>query len=187
MGFLKNLFNNFMKLSRPVYSFVDNQLQFKINSDFFYKYTLDDYDIKTRHDPYILEAYTLASGDIFLEYIRDDFNTSWNGQALSLYEGFFKEKLKINTFEVKESIELDSYVFKTFLVDDSFILHLIYIYDVSSNVIIIDTKGQLYKDLLRSLKDNYTYKFEDEVKGEINFNISIVKENSIKGYFNASD
>lgn len=187
MGFIKDLFGNFMKLSRPVFSFVDNQLQFKINSDFFFKYTLEDYDVKTRHDPYIFEAYTLHNEDIFLEYIKDDFNTNWNGQALSLYEGFFKEKLRIYSWEVLESIDIDPYTFKTIKINNNFVLHIVYVYDISTNVIIIDTKGDLYKNLHVCLNANYEYKFANDLKGEINFNISLVKENSIKGFINAND
>lgn len=187
MGLIKNLINKFIKLSRPVFSFVDNQLQFKINSDFFFKYNIDNFDVKTRHDSYILEAYTLHNENIFLEYIKGDHNTNWNGEPLSLYEGFFKDKLRISSLEVIEKVEVDPYTFKVFKVDDNFILHLIYIYDVSTNVIIIDSKGDLYKSLIRCFKSDYKYRFEMEEKGSINYNISIVKENSLKGYIDASN
>lgn len=187
MGFFEKIVKFIASASTPIYKFEDNKLIFKINKEEFFEYDLDDYEIKTRHDSYVSEAYTLNNEDIFLEYIRLDHNSTWNGQALSLYENFFKEKLNIKEFEIIEKKEIENYTFKTYKINDSFVLHLIYVYAVNSDMILIDTKGDLYKSLLLKLNKQYEYRFEKEEKGDINFNISMVKENSLKGFFNAND
>lgn len=187
MNFFKKIVKFIKAASIPTYKFEDNKLIFKVKAEEFYSYELGEYEIKTRHDSYVLDAYTLNTQDIFLEYIRLDSNSSWNGQALSLYEGFLKEKLNFKEFEVIEKKAIANYTFKTYKIDDSFILHMIYLSSVVSDIIILDTKGNLYKNLLFRLDGHYEYKFEKEQKGDINFNISIVKENTIKGFFNASD
>ncbi len=187
MGFFSKIVKFIATASIPIYKFEDNKLIFKITADEFFEYELFEYEIKTRHDSYVIEAYTLNNQDIFLEYIKLDSNSQWNGQALSLYETFFKEKLNIKEFETIEKKEINNYTFKIFKVNDSFILHLIYIYTVNSDIIILDTKGKLYKGLLSRLDKFYKYNFPKEEKGDINFNISMVKENSLKGFFNASD
>ncbi|WP_072682583.1 hypothetical protein [Arcobacter sp. LA11] len=187
MGFFDKILKFIAKASIPTFKFEDNKLHFKVKSEEYYEYDLGTYDIKTRHDPFIMEAYTLNTQDIFLEYIRVDHNTQWNGQALSLFEGFFVEKLNIRDFETIEKKDIEHYTFKTYRINESFVIHSIAIYTVVSDIIILDTKGDLYKNLLFRLDGNYQYKFDKEEKGDINFNISMVKENCFKGFFSASD
>ena len=93
MGFFTKIAKYIAAASIPTYKFEDNKLIFKIESEEFFYYDLGKYEIKTRHDSYVLEAYTLQNNDISLEHVRLDNNSEWNGQALSLYEGFIKEKL----------------------------------------------------------------------------------------------
>jgi hypothetical protein len=187
MGFFNKIINFLATASIPTFKFDDNKLIFKVKAEEFYSYDLENYEIKTRHDSYVLEAYTLSTEDIFLEYIRLDNNSTWNGQALSLFEGFLKEKLNIKEFETLEKKEINTYTFKTYKINNSFIIHMVYIYSVNTDIIILDTKGNLYKNLLFRLDGNYVYKFDDEEKGDVNFNISMVKENTIRSFFNASD
>lgn len=181
MGFFDKIIKTIVSASRPVYKFENNQIHFKINDDYI-SHDLNNYDMKTRHDSYVQQAYTINNEDIFLEYIKLDMNSSWFGEPLSVYEGFFKEKLAIRTLQTLENKEISNYVFQTKKVNDSFVLHFINIYSSDSNAIIVDTKGELYKKLLSCLDSSYEYKFEDEEKGSVNFNISIVKENAIRGY-----
>lgn len=64
---------------------------------------------------------------------------------------------------------------------------MIYVYSISSELFVIDVKGNLYKNLLLSLNKNYKYCYENEQKGDINFNISLVKENSMRGFFDGTE
>ena len=42
--------------------------------------------MKTRYDSYILEAYTLKTDNIYMEYIHTQNDVSWNAQALSSFK-----------------------------------------------------------------------------------------------------
>lgn len=183
MGFFQKIANFIAKASIPTFKFENNQLSFKLKNEEFYNYDINNYEIKTRHDSYVLEAYTLFTQDIFLEYIRLDSSAAWRGQALSLYEGFFKIKLQIKDLSVIEKKEIGNYTFKIYKVDENFILHMIYVSTAISDIMIVDTKGELYKNLLFRLDGKYIYKYENEEKGSVNFNISMVKENAIRRFF----
>lgn len=183
MGFFKNIVDYIVKNSIPMYRFENNSLCFKLPDGNFYEYPVEDYDIKTRHDPYIIHAYTLKTKELFLEHIKNDQSTQWNGQALSLYKGFLRDKLKIKELNLLEKKEIGNYTFKIYEIDESFIIHIIYIFGSSSDTIIIDAKGSLYKGLRQKIEPLYEYKYEQKEKGEINFDISIVKENNLGGYF----
>lgn len=183
MGFFKQVVDFIKKASIPSFRFENNHFYFKLRDDTFYEYDLKEYDMKTRHDSYVIEAYTLSNEDIYLEYMKTDPNTSWNGEALSLYQDFFKEKLFIKSFETLETKKIGTYTFKSFKIDESFVLHMIHIFMGRSDVIIIDMKGDLYKNLLFRLDGNYLYKYDEEEKGSVNFNISMVKENNLRSFF----
>lgn len=183
MGILKNIMQFIAKATIPTYRFENNNLLFKIGSDKFYSYELEEYDIKTRHDPYVISAYTLVTKNIHLEFMRFDNDVNLNANILSVYEDLIKEKLKIKRLEVIEEKDIDTYCFKTYKADNSFIFHIVSLYTSFSELIIIDTKGRLYKELLLSLDSNYVYTFDEEQKGDVNFSISLVKENSMRSYF----
>lgn len=183
MGLIKNFFKNFIKLSRPNFSFEDNELKFKINSDHFYTYALDNVDIKTRHDSYILEAYTLKTDDLFIEYVKVDNDVSWNGLPSSFFISLLKEKLHIKNMEQLEKKEYDGYDFITYRIDEHFILNFIYIYELNKDVFIIDIKSELYENLLKSFDGKYTYKYEKNSDEKMAIDISVVKENAFNGYF----
>ena len=183
MGFFKSLIDTIISATASTFSFKDNTLIFKVSSDEFYTYELGNYDLKTRHDPYVLEAYTLKNKDISLEYIKVDEDTSWNGSAISFYETFFQNELKIKSLVKIEDVEISNYVFRIYKIDDSFCFFYIYIYEVNKDIFIIDTKGELYNNLIKKFKNDYSNKLEDIEKGDINFDISLVKRNSIEDFF----
>ena len=85
MGFminiLKSLFKTLKKLSRPHFSLEENELKFKIDSDNFYLFPISNIETKTRHDPYVLDAFTMTANNIYLEYIHTDTLTflEWSG------------------------------------------------------------------------------------------------------------
>ena len=186
MSFLKKIIKSIFQISIPTFSFENNQLRFLINDDETFNYDLGEYDMKTRHDPYILEAYTLKNSDIHLEFVKTDANASWNGKSRSFYESLIKSSLKLKSMELLKREEIGHYEFSTYKIDDSFVIHLIYIWEVHKDVFIIDTKGKLFKTLISKYKKDYIYEYEDEEKGSVNFDISLVKNNAFNAYFNQS-
>ena len=187
MGFitksLKNILKRIIKLSRPTFNLEDNTLKFKINSEHFYTYTLDDYDTKTRHDSYTLEAYTLKSKNLFIEYIHTDADVSWNGLPSSFFIEVVKSKLNLKSMVVLENYEFNNYVFTTYKIDDHFILNFIYIYEINKEIFILDINSQLYANLLSNFKKDYKYTYAKNEDDVVEFNFSLTRENNLNNYF----
>lgn len=181
---LKMIFKTITKLSRPYVSLEENDLKFKIDSDNTFKYTLSNIDTKTRHDPYIIDAYTLSANEIYLEYIHTDIDVSWNGQALSFFINLLKDNIKAKNFDLVEKEEFSHYEFLTYKVDNSYFLNVIYIYEVSKEVFIVDKKAELYEKLLKNFKKDYVYRFEKNSNNIPKIeNLSLVKNNAMNSYF----
>ncbi len=187
MGVIVDIFDSFFKtikkLSRPYFSLEENELKFKIDSDNFYKFPVLNIETKTRYDSYVLDAYTLKADNIHVEYIHTDDDVSWNGQALSFFKDLLKESLKAKKIEILEEKEFGHYEFLVFKIDDYFILNLIYIYEINKEVFIVDTKGELYENLLKNFDKTYAYNFEKNSINFENLNFSLVKNNAMKSYF----
>ncbi|MGA1933395.1 hypothetical protein ACH5BF_11885 [Arcobacter sp. YIC-464] len=183
MGIIKNFLKSFIKLSRPRFFFNDNKLIFKIDSDNFYTYEIDNYETKTRHDSYVLDAYTLKTDAVFLEHIHIDNDVQWEGLPSSIYISFLKDSLRIKQMDVLEKIEFDGFDFITYKIDNHFILNFIYIYEINKDTFILDVKSELYTNLLKKFDSSYTYKFEQNSDETLSLDLSIVKQNGIYGYF----
>jgi len=191
MGFitrtLKGIVKSIVKLSRPIFNFEDNNLSFKINSEKFYLYELDNYETKTRHDSYTFEAYTIESDNIFVEYIHTHSDVQWRGLPSSLYREFLKERLGFKNMEILEKKEYEHFDFYTFKIDNHFILNFIYIYELNKDVFILDIKSELYENLLKNFDEDYEYKFEKNKENILDIDISIVNENNFFNYFGHED
>jgi hypothetical protein len=187
MGFFNKIFNYIAKASRPIFKYENDKLKFLLNSDEYFDFTISDLIKKTRHSSHTLDAYTLLNNDIFLESVILNSNSTWSGQARSLYENFLKSELKLKSLNILNREDIGNYEFTTYKVNDSFILHLIYIWNSNQNIFIIDTNGKLFSTLLSQLKENYSYKYQDELKSEINFDISIVKSDILGEYFQSNN
>ena len=174
-------------VSMPTFSLENDQLQFVLDNDKTVRYDLNQYDMKTRHDPYSFDSYTLRNSDIHLEYIHRDHNTDWNGFSRGFYESLLKEKLKLKSLESIKREEFGNFEFSTYRVNDSFIIHLIFIWETHKDIFIVDTKGKLFSSLMSALKQDYEYEYKDQEKGSVNFDISLVKNNAFNSYFNQCD
>ena len=183
VDFFKSLFKTIKKLSRPYFSLEENELKFKIDSDTFYKFPILNIETKTRYDSYILDAYTLKADNIHLEYIHTDNDISWNAQALSFFKDLLKESINAYSMDLLEKKEFRHYEFLVYKIDEKYILNVIYIYEINKEVFIVDTKGELYENLLKNFDKTYVYKFERNQIDFIDLNLSLVKNNAMKSYF----
>lgn len=187
MGMIIDAFDSFFKtikkLSRPYFSLEENELKFKIDSDTFYKFPITNIETKTRYDSYVLEAYTLKADNLHVEYIHTADDISWNGQALSFFKNLLKESIKAKSMELLEQKEFGHYEFMVYKIDNNFTLNIIYIYEVNKEVFIVDTKGDLYENLLKNFDKTYEYNFERKAINSIDLNLSLVKNNAMKSYF----
>lgn len=190
MGIIRELLGSFFKtitkLSRPYFSLEENELKFKIDSDNFFRFEISNVETKTRHDSYVLEAYTLKTNDLLIEYIHTDNDVSWNGQALSFFLDLVKETKKLRNMKLLEKYEFPHYEFLTYKIDNGNILNIIYIYEVNKDIFIIDKKSELYENLIKNFIKDYEYKFERNKDTYLDLNISLTKNNAMKSYFNAS-
>ncbi len=187
MGMIIDAFDSFFKtikkLSRPYFSLEENELKFKIDSDTFYIFPITNIETKTRFDSYVLDAYTLKADNLHLEYIHTADDISWNGQALSFFKDLLKESIKAKSMELLEQKEFSHYEFLVYKINNNFILNIIYIYEVNKEVFIVDTKGELYENLLKNFDKTYEYNFEKKAINSIDLNLSLVKNNTMKSYF----
>ena len=187
MGMIIDAFDSFFKtikkLSRPYFSLEENELKFKIDSDTFYIFPITNIETKTRFDSYVLDAYTLKADNLHVEYIHTADDISWNGQALSFFKDLLKESIKAKSMELLEQKEFGHYEFLVYKIDNNFTLNIIYIYEVNKEVFIVDTKGELYENLLKNFDKTYEYNFERKEINSIDLNFSLVKNNTMKSYF----
>lgn len=180
---INSLFKTITKLSRPYFTLEENDLKFKIDSDNFYLFPISNIETKTRHDPYVLEAYTMSANGLYIEYIHTDSDVSWNGQALSFFTSLLRHDLKANELKLLEKREFKHYEFLVYEIDESYILNIIYIYEINKDVFIIDLKGELYENLLKNFHKDYIYKFKRNENNLPHINTSLVKNNAIYSYF----
>lgn len=179
----KSIFRTLTKLSRPYFSLEDNQIKFKIDSEHFYSHNLENIEIKTRHDSFILEAYTINSDDLYIEYIHTDSDVSWNGLALSFFIDLLKQNLRLRTMELLEKREFNPYTFLTYKINDEYILNIIHIYEMEKEIFIIDSKSELYENLLKKFQNDYIYSYEKNKNISLYLNLSLVKNNAANHYF----
>jgi len=188
MSLIKNIFKSLLKglinVSRPTFTFENNELKFKINSDKYYTYNLENYETKTRHDSYILDAYTISTDDIIVEYIHTDDDVSWNGLAHKLFLDLLRVKLKVKSYEIYEEKVFDNYTFLTIKYGEN-ILNVIHIYEVNKEIFVVDKNSDFYEKLYKCFDESYIYSFDKTNNTKLNINISIVKENAFFDYFSS--
>ena len=179
----KFIFKKVTKLSIPYFSVEENDLKFKISTDSYYKYTLYNIVIKVRHDPYVYEAYTLKANNIFLEYIHTLNDVMWNSQPFSYFLNLLKDELKVDSFENLEKKQYHHYEFNIYRVNNEFNLYLIYIYEMNKEIFIVDSKGELYENLLRNFDKTILVEYQNKDILDLNLNFSLVKNNGLRNYF----
>ncbi len=135
-----------------------------------------------------LNSYTLVDtnkeyGNLFVEYIQLEQNCTWNGLPSSFLETSLKYELKLKSIETVEELDIQSYNFKTYKINDDSYLSLIYIYGGSEERFILDNEGKLYTKLLKSFKKDYENKFLNKKRFQGNYNSSLVNKNIINHYF----
>ncbi|MGM0519335.1 MAG: hypothetical protein ACQERD_06810 [Campylobacterota bacterium] len=184
---IKGFFKKFIKLSRPLFSFDENELRFKVDLETVFAYPLDNFETNTRHDSYILEAYTIVNKHLLVEYVNIDSDVTWNGLPSSLYITLLKNKENIKYMSILEKHEFDGFDFIVYEVDKKYILNFIYIYEINKDVFIVDTSGDLFARLLEQFDFSYEYKYDKAQMVTLKGNFSIVRENAIYSYFTLSD
>ena len=110
-------------------------------------------------------------------------DVSWNGQAYSFFISLLKRDIRAKTMDLLEKKEFNHYDLMVYKIDNSYILNLIYIYELDKEIFIVDLKGNLYEGLLKNFEKDYKYEFERNKKLNLTLNTSVVRNNAIQGYF----
>ena len=77
-----------------------------------------------------------------------------NSQPFSYFLNLLKDELKVYSFENLEKKSHTHYEFNIYRVNNEFNLYLIYIYEMNKEIFIVDSKGELYENLLKILKNH---------------------------------
>lgn len=133
-------------------------------------------------------AYTTNStskeyGNIFIEHIALTPTCKWNGFQRSYFDDLFKQKTNIKTMVALERIDFQNMEFSTYLINDKYIMNLIYDFSSSSDTFIIDYKGVLFNKMIKNFDKNYINKYIDKPRFSSNYNASLAKQNIIEHYF----
>ncbi len=93
------------------------------------------------------DAYTLKAKDIYIEYIHTLNDVMWNSvNHFQYFLNLLKDELKVYSFENLVEKSLTHYEFNIYRVDNEFNLYLIYIYEMSKEIFIVDKKGELFEE-----------------------------------------
>ena len=68
--------------------------------------------------------------------------------TIFIFLNLLKDELKVYSFENLEKKSHTHYEFNIYRVNNDFNLYLIYIYEMNKEIFIVDTKGELYENLL---------------------------------------
>ncbi len=138
-------------------------------------------------ESYIINDTNDKFGKIFFEYIDLDTQCKWTGLPRSFFETSFRFELRVDLLEVVESIEVDSYTFRTYKIDNKSFLSVIYIDSMSTNIFLIDYEGKLYTKLLKKFKSEYKNIYLNKKRYEGNYNKSLARKSFIEHYFRYED
>lgn len=149
-------------------------------------------DIKNENKQFTIDSCTLNSyilntnneyGNIFIEHISLNSTCKWNGFQRSYFDDLFKQNTHIKTMVALERIDLGNYEFSTYLINDKYIMNLIYDFSFSENTFTIDYKGLLFNKMIKQYNKNYINKYLDKPRFTSNYNSSLVRQNIIGHYF----
>jgi len=132
--------------------------------------------------PYTITDNHPKYGKIFVESVSLYDICNWNGHPLSLLEGKIRFSGSIGSMSTVEKIEVNNYVFKTYLINEKEYLSIIYIYDTKDRFI-VDNKGVLYTKILKTFDKNYENKFSSQLRYNKTYDKSMVRDNIIYSYF----
>ena len=111
---------------------------------------------------YILNTSSAEYGDIFIEQVTLNNNCEWNGFQRSFFDNLFKEKTSIKTMVALERIDFQSHEFSTYLINDKYIMNLIYEFSGNENKFIVDYKGKLFTKMIKQFDKSYENKYLDK-------------------------
>jgi len=132
--------------------------------------------------PYTINDDHTKYGKLFIESISLYEGCDWNGFPLGLLESKIRFLSEVKSMKTVEKVEVSNYVLKTYLVNEKEYLSIIYIYG-SSDTFIVDDKGILYSEIVKTFDKNYKDIYSSKPRYTSNYNKSMVRDNLMHQYF----
>ena len=132
---------------------------------------------------YLINSTSREYGNIFIEHINLDMSCNWNGFQRSFFDDLFKQRNHIKSMRVLERIDLENFEFSTYLINDKYIMNLIYEFSSFEDTFIIDYKGVLFTKMIKKLDKNYKNSYLTKARYSASYNSSLVNNNIIGHYF----
>ncbi|PLY09018.1 MAG: hypothetical protein C0626_08350 [Arcobacter sp.] len=134
-------------------------------------------------DTYILSCKSKEYGNFFIENIELANNCQWNGAANGFFTYELKTRLKFKTFKLVDRFTKQNYEISTYKVDGEKYVSIIERYTVNGNILIIDNRGKLSAEIIKTLDPEFEYKYLNEQRTDIKYDYSLVKNNVFFRYF----
>ncbi len=198
MKMLSNLvllvfFMLFTGCTQSSYVFKDNKISLNsVDTDEnIASLNIDKKNIKYTNDFCTRNSYTISQdfegyGNLFIENVELKQKCTWHGLSRGMYETFLKEKSNIKTMSLIKRIDIGTYEFSQYLVDDKYKLNLVFIWSGLKSTFIIDAQGNFSSMLLSKLSSKSTLA-QIEQAYNLEFNSSIVRANILGEYFGIED
>lgn len=135
------------------------------------------------NNSYIINSTSLEYGNIFIENINLDNSCLWNGFSRSYFDDLFKEKIKVKSIQAIERIDFENFEFSTYLINDKYIMNLIFSFSSNQSTFTIDYNGVLFTKMIKSFDKNYVNKYLERPRFSSSYNSSLVNRNIIERYF----
>ncbi|NQY94471.1 MAG: hypothetical protein HRT43_09920 [Campylobacteraceae bacterium] len=132
--------------------------------------------------PYTINDDHSKYGKLFVESISLYDVCNWNGFPLGLLESKIRFLSEVKSMKTVETVEVNNYVFKTYLVNEKEYLSIMYIYGLK-DTFIVDDEGILYAEVLKSFDENYVDMYGSKPRYSSNYNKSMVRDNIMHHYF----
>ncbi|WP_428025808.1 hypothetical protein [Arcobacter sp.] len=134
-------------------------------------------------DTYTLKDENKEYGNLFIEHIFLDNSCYWNGLASGFFVYELKSRMKFKSFDLVDRFTKSNYEISTYKVDGEKYVSIIDMFNVHGNVLIIDNRGKLSQQIVKSLDAKFEYKYLDAPRTDIKYDYSLVQNNRLFGYF----
>lgn len=193
MGFLNNIVNTFKKASRKRVELDKDtntlQLLLDTEDEEYFTLSFDSVKVQTLYDPSVQEAYSIdgensSLGLLYIEVIRLRPQHEWRVSAGSAFDLLIKQTFKASELRFVDSYEKDFFKLSKYQIDSEFEIGAIWFSLNNYEVFILDTKGQLFNDLLEIYKvKNKDMLITSLEAYEVRVDKSITSSNLIENYF----
>ncbi|MGA1933527.1 hypothetical protein ACH5BF_12565 [Arcobacter sp. YIC-464] len=124
---------------------------------------------------------------LFVEYISLNNTCNWSGLPRGYFVYQFKKHFKITSMKKIQSYDYDNYEFTTYLIDEKYYIDLIYKFNSSEDMFILDYNGLYFQKLLRQYNNSYVNENINKQRFDKDYFKSLVTMDIVENYFEKID